>query len=85
MDFFGVYGPISTTNRDKFWLELKGLKSRWGGPWVIGGDFNVIRFVSKKGPRGRITYSMRDFEEFVRFGCLWDSPLSNAKFTWTNG
>lgn len=28
---------------------------------------------------------MRGFEEFVCVGGLRESPLSNAKFTWTNG
>lgn len=53
--FTGVYGPASTTNREEFWVELKGLKDKWSGPWVVGGDFNVIRFISEKRPRGRIT------------------------------
>lgn len=52
---------------------------------MIGGDFNVIRFASEKCPSGRTTRSIRDFNDFVCFGRLRDSPLCNAKFTWTNG
>lgn len=36
--------------------------------WVIGGDFNVIRFGHEKSPVGMMTRrSMRDFYEFVCF------------------
>lgn len=49
------------------------------------GDFNVIRFVKEKKPIGRITRSMRDFANFVSKAELFDSLLSNACFTWTNG
>lgn len=64
--FTGVYGPASPNNREAFWEELKGLRHRWDGPWVIGGDFNVIRFINEKNIGGQITRSMRDFEDFVR-------------------
>lgn len=46
---------------------------------MVGGDFNAIRFVNE-----RITRSMRDFDDFVRCANLRDSPLTNAKYTWTN-
>lgn len=41
----------------------------------------MIRFVNEKRHSGRITQSMRDFEEFVTEGGLQDVPLCNAKFT----
>lgn len=52
---------------------------------MIGGDFNVIRFIHEKNGVSRITRSMRDFDDFVRCANLRDSPLSNTKYTWTNG
>lgn len=52
---------------------------------MVGGDFNAIRFVNEKSPRGIITCRMRNFEEFVREGDLWDVSLRNAKYTWSNG
>jgi hypothetical protein len=30
------------------WEELAGVASWWGVPWVIGGDFNVVRFPSER-------------------------------------
>lgn len=45
----------------------------------------MIRFVHEKNSYGRVTRSMRDFDEFVRVGNMRDCPLSNAKYTWSNG
>lgn len=76
-----MYRPTSTTNREAFWEQLKGLRIKWDGPWVVGGDFNVIRFVNEKNNGGGITKSMRDFEDFVRGARLRDIHLCNAKYT----
>lgn len=37
---------------------------------MVGSDFNVICFSHEKNLGGKITRSMRDFEEFVKFGNL---------------
>lgn len=44
----GVYGISTTQNRQQFWEELYDVRGFWDGPWVVGGDFKVIRFVHKK-------------------------------------
>lgn len=84
MDVHWSYCPASSSNKKEFWLKLRGLKERWPGPWVVGGNFNFIRFVNEKSLGSGITHSMRNFEEFVSFGNLRDSSLCNAKYTWTN-
>lgn len=82
--FMGVYSPCSLYNRHLFWEELFYVRSFWFGPWVIRGDFNVIRFVHEKNIRTRVTKSMRDFEAFIYDCSLHDCPMLNAKFIWTN-
>jgi exonuclease III len=42
--FSGVYGPNVDADRFILWEELAGVRSWWGVPWCIGGDFNVVRF-----------------------------------------
>lgn len=51
----------------------------------MGGDFYVIQFTHEKNWTCHITHSMRDFNNFINMFDLWDSPLLNAKFTWTDG
>ena len=61
------------------------MRGYWAGSWVIGGDFNIIRFIHEKNTSSRVTRSMRNFEAFVNDYSLRDCPLLNAKFTWING
>ncbi|KAG9446209.1 hypothetical protein H6P81_012337 [Aristolochia fimbriata] len=43
-----VYGPNSHAQRQEFWHELSAIIQLWSLPWVIGGDFNVSRFITEK-------------------------------------
>ncbi|KAJ9685197.1 hypothetical protein PVL29_017290 [Vitis rotundifolia] len=52
--------------------------------WCVGGDFNVIKRISKKLGDSRLTLNMRCFDEFIRESGLLDLPLRNAAFTWSN-
>lgn len=56
------------------WEELRQINSSWLGPWVIGGDFNTIRFIYEKSPVNRRIRSMRDFNAFIQDYCLRDCP-----------
>jgi hypothetical protein len=46
--FSGVYGPQIDRERSLMWDELASLASWWGIPWCVGGDFNVIRFLTER-------------------------------------
>lgn len=61
----GVYGRSNPQIRHNFWEELYEVRRRWDGPWLIGGDFNVIRFMHEKNNPNRVTRSMRDFGTFI--------------------
>ena len=43
-----VYGPNNANDRGIFWAELNQVAGSWNHPWVVGGDFNVIRHLRKK-------------------------------------
>ena len=80
----GVYGPNNPKERCVFWEELAGLYGLCGDKWCIGGDFNVVRFLSEKFKGSRVTRSMRDFDALIREMKLIDPALSNTEFTWSN-
>lgn len=63
--FSGVYGSCSPYSRNRFWEELSDIRGYWTGPWIVGEDFNVIRFAFEKNIGSRVTRSMRDFGNFV--------------------
>ena len=73
--FSGVYGPNLDVDRFILWDELAGVRSWWGVPWCIGGDFNVVRFASEKLREGRLTGTMTNFSYFIAELGLLDLPL----------
>lgn len=49
------------------------------------GDLNVIKITHEKNRPSIIIRSMRDFNSFMNQNDFCNSPLMNAKFTWTDG
>ncbi|BFG19399.1 hypothetical protein CerSpe_056730 [Prunus speciosa] len=79
-----IYGPCRQRERNRFWEELADLYGYCGDMWCLGGDFNVVRFSVEKSNEGRVTKSMRDFNDFIQDTNLRDPNLLNASFTWSN-
>ena len=63
--FIGVCGPNSVGGRRLLWEELFGLISWWNVPWCVGGDFNVVRFPSKRVGSTTFTATMCEFLDFI--------------------
>ena len=43
-----VYGPCVEGCSANFWQELRNTRDWTVGPWLISGDFNVIRFFGER-------------------------------------
>lgn len=43
-----VYGPATINEKVAFWQELSQVAGMWNCPWLIGGDFNAIRYPNEK-------------------------------------
>uniref|UniRef100_A0A0V0IIJ0 Putative ovule protein n=1 Tax=Solanum chacoense TaxID=4108 RepID=A0A0V0IIJ0_SOLCH len=81
----GVYGPNDREERKEVWWELGAVRSLFDGPWVIAGDFNVVRSPSEKKNCIRINKAMEDFSDFIEDMELEDPPLIGGSFTWRKG
>ena len=57
--FAGVYGTTSKGERELLWEDLGAIRSLWGEPWCMGGDFNTTRFLVERNREGRISGFMR--------------------------
>ena len=57
--FSGVYGPVVDSKREFFGEELGVVRGLWNGPWCVGGDFNMVRFLGECIGVGRVSNSMR--------------------------
>ena len=82
--FSGVYGPCRVEGRRDFWDELAGLGALCGENWCIRGDFNVARSQAERNPATRARKSMRLFNELIAELELFDPPLLNGIYTWSN-
>ncbi|XP_073311016.1 uncharacterized protein [Primulina huaijiensis] len=82
--FSAIYGPVKPREREKFWDELGGLSSICGERWCLGGDFNVVRNTREKMNSNSNTTSMLCFDKLIGELGLYDPPLLNAKYTWSN-
>ncbi|KAJ0100234.1 hypothetical protein Patl1_19749 [Pistacia atlantica] len=67
--------------RTSFWEGLAGLFGLCSPNWCLGGDYNLVRFISEKSNGGRESSSMRLFNSFVKETELIDPELNNAEFT----
>ena len=77
--FTGVYGPLSSGERNLLWDELGAIRCLWEDPWCVRGDFNTIRF--ERNRSGRLNQSMRRFSEVIDDHELVDLPLFGGNFT----
>ncbi|RVW92113.1 hypothetical protein CK203_037043 [Vitis vinifera] len=64
--FTGVYGPTLKLDREDFLSELGAIRGLWSDPWCVAGDFNMIRFPSKRSIGGRLSSTMRRFLEVIQ-------------------
>ena len=82
--FSGVYGPHRNAERRLLWEELSSICSWWDIPWCVGGDFNVVRYPSKRAGSDQMSPAMRDFSNFIFSLGLLDIPMEGGSMTWSN-
>ncbi|KAJ1254666.1 hypothetical protein BS78_01G043500, partial [Paspalum vaginatum] len=68
-----VYGSPYEEGKQEFLEELDAMVSKWNGPTLIGGDFNLVRFRWANG-----------FNDFINKWSLIELEAENGCFTWTN-
>ena len=76
--------PTNIGDKADFCAELSHVAGIWNHPWILGGDFNVIRFPNEKKGGCAISPAMRDFSNWIRFHDLVDLPLRGTDFPWTD-
>lgn len=80
----GVYGPQTQGDKARFLQELREVRAGCAGPWLIGGDFNLIYQVANKN-NGRINLrSMNMFRRLLDDLELQELHLQGRLYTWSN-
>ncbi|XP_026459643.1 uncharacterized protein LOC113360342 [Papaver somniferum] len=84
--FTGLYAPCSSHTDEVylFWRQIEQVRCFWNYPWVLGGEFNEIRFSHERSSGGDVTNGMDRFDRFISKHHLIDLPLHGDTYTWTN-
>ncbi|KAK9056786.1 hypothetical protein SSX86_024149 [Deinandra increscens subsp. villosa] len=76
-----VYGPQSPSLKKELWDQVVELKQRWGGMWVVLGDFNAVRSAEERLNSEFCTTTARDFNQFINNMELIDPKMGGHKYT----
>eukprot|EP00253_Pinus_taeda_P029777 PITA_29777 len=81
-----VYSPQRIEDKLKFLEALIDLRIRQAViPWILGGDFNMIKSLSEKKEGTRVlNKDSLAFQSFIDNTKLVDSESGNGLFTWNN-
>lgn len=79
-----VYGPSIDSAKPEFIRELHGLTDLINWPWILAGDFNLVRWLVDRSGELRGFPLMDLFNGFIQAAALVDNPLKNRRFTWSN-
>lgn len=79
-----VYGPSEDNEKILFMEEIRKLAELVQHPWMLVGDFNLVRWLVDHSGDMRGFGLMCAFNDLIRDFQLVDVPLENRKYTWSN-
>lgn len=81
-----VYAKCRANERLALWDSLVDLSDSYQMPWIIGGDFNVIRTDEEKLGGLPVTFNeIQDFNHCINLCNMEEIQFKGSKFTWWNG
>lgn len=60
-----VYTKWSYILRHSLWHDLITLLASFVGPWMVGGDFNVVRYINECFSSTPLTLPSREFRDMI--------------------
>ena len=79
-----IYAPPSRSLKLAFLDELASIAQPDDTPWLIAGDFNLIRFPSEKNNTAFRPAEANAFNQTLDNLALIELPLLDRRFTWSN-
>ncbi|KAL2498245.1 Uncharacterized protein Adt_23795 [Abeliophyllum distichum] len=80
-----VYASCSPVGRRDLWMGLHQISLVVDGPWMVGGDFNVIAHNGERTGHNTRDRGTSDFADMMMDCGLTDAGYSGNQYTWTNG
>jgi exonuclease III len=79
-----VYAPSDHSLTDAFAQDMIDLFPLISGPWLVLGDFNLIRYPHEKNTPNFNSSLADKFNTLIHRLFLQELPLLDRRFTWTN-
>jgi exonuclease III len=79
-----VYGAAHDENKLSFLAELSNFCANNTEPMIIGGDFNIIRYLEEKNTMDGVHRHTTVFNSMIHFYELRELVMNGGVFTWLN-
>lgn len=79
-----MYGPIQADRKDSFLQELREKILSLNHPFIIDGDFNLIRYAWEKSSDNLDQCWMDAFNDFINDTGVRELLRKGGKYTWSN-
>lgn len=79
-----VYGPAHEELKEAFLSDLSEWCNKVNMPYIVGGDFNLIRHAGEKNRQANLPRSSHIFNSVINTANLREIFMSGGMFTWTN-
>ena len=79
-----VYGAAHDYSKDDFLIELASMCSHTQVPYIVGGDFNILREIGDKNKTMSRSPYVDKFNSLINSLCLREIHMGRGKYTWTN-
>jgi hypothetical protein len=79
-----VYGAAQDENKDSFLAEMATFCANCKEPYMLGGDFNILRFLSDKNKKCSLNRFSNLFNIIININGLRELDVSGGNFTWSN-
>lgn len=79
-----VYGTAQEEHKCEFLAELSRFCDDNSEPFIIGGDFNILRYAKEKSTSSRLHKHSGIFNAIISFFELKELIMNGGIFTWSN-
>lgn len=79
-----VYGPSKDVLKPSFIEELRRIAVGVDLPWILAGDFNLVRWLTDRSSSIRGFTLIELFNSFISDAGIVDVPLRNRAYTWSS-
>jgi exonuclease III len=83
-NILNIYGAAHDEYKDSFLAELASYCSKNKEPYLVGGDFNILRFFANKNKFFHPNRYSDTFNVVIQVNDLRELEFSGTPFTWSN-